>query len=175
MVGHTKNGKVMNERNMIARHKRNVLVSMYPTHSVREIADFLGCKPDGLYKYVKSLGLRHTEETVVRIKEIQHKNLEMSHTEESVRKRTMSRMRILREERLRVLSGEKQRTRLIAFKMPSKAYHAKHNLIRRHGYFAFEGERYVIGYDTYTKRVNEEYYKKKYGFKFEEDSLCQEA
>lgn len=165
----------MDKCNTNASYKRNVLISMYPTHSVREIADFIGCNDSHLYKLAKELGLRHTKETLKRIKEKQMANLVRAYDKDVVEKRVKTRKKTLRMERLRVMSGESQRTRLKVLKMPSKAYHAKRNLIARHGYFAFDGESYTIGYDKNTRRIDEERYKKKYGFKFEEDLLCQEV
>lgn len=165
----------MDKCNTNASYKRNVLISMYPTHSVREIADFIGCNDSHLYKLAKELGLRHTKETLKRIKEKQMANLVRAYDKDVVEKRVKTRKKTLRMERLRVMSGESQRTRLKVLKMPSKAYHAKRNLIARYGYFAFEGENYTIGYDKNTRRTDEERYKEKYGFKFEEDLSCQEA
>lgn len=165
----------MNKCNTKASYKRDVLIFMYPTHSVREIADFIGCNDSHLYKLAKELGLHHTKETLHRIKEKQMANLIRAYDKDVVEKRVKTRKKIIRMERLRVMSGESQRTRLKVLKMPSKAYHAKHNLIARHGYFAFEGENYTIGYDKNTRRIDEERYKEKYGFKFEEDLSCQEV
>lgn len=165
----------MDKCNIKASYKRDVLISMYPTHSVREIADFIGCNDSYLYKLAKEFGLCHTKETLKRIKEKQMANLIRAYDKDVVERRVRTRKKILRMERLRVMSGERQQTRLKVLKMPSKAYHAKRNLIARHGYFAFEGENYTIGYDKNTRRIDEERYKERYGFKFEEDLLCQEV
>lgn len=77
-------------------------------------------------------------------------------------------------EKFRVISCIPQRTNFRFAELPTKAYHAKYHLITKHGYFAFEGEPYILGYDRNTHRMNEEFYKNKYGFSFEEDEECQE-
>ena len=80
----------------------------------------------------------------------------------------------MRAEKLRFMSCIPQKTNLRFSKLPAKAYHAKYNLITKHGYFGFEDEPYILGYDRNTQRMNEESYKNKYGFSFEEDEECQE-
>lgn len=175
MVRHTpkKNGETMDKIKTI--DKRKILISMYPNHSVREIAKHIGCNESYLYKMAKKLGLRHNEETSKRIKNLMTGNLKKAYDKKTIEKRSRTRKRIIRMEKFRVMSGERQKTRLNVTKMPQKAYNAKYCLIRKYGYFSFEDERYTIGYDRDTKRVNEEYYRNKYGFKFEEDLTCQEA
>lgn len=165
----------MNEKKKIAEYKRKVLRSMYSTHSIREIAEYIGCRKDSLYKLAKQMQLSHNQETLSRIKNIQYANLSLGHTRESIEKRVKTRKRTIRMERLRILSGEKQQTKLKVIKMPNKTYHAKYNLIYRHGYFPYENEPYVLGYDQDTRRVEEEYFKKKYGLSFEEDLSCLEV
>lgn len=68
---------------------------------------------------------------------------------------------------LRVMSGLKPLTRLRLKTMPHKAHKAKWHLCRRYGYTGAEGEPYTLLYDASTRRMDESYYTKKYGLKFE--------
>lgn len=179
MVSHTKttekNMEKTRTKNNGLTDKQKAIVAMYPNHSVTEIGAYLNCGCAGLYKLVKKLGLKHTEETSRRIKHKQMENLKKAYSDEVNAKRKKTRARIQMMEKFRAISGEPQLTNIRMKQMPDKSYHAKYHLIHKHGYFGFEGEPYTIGYDQNTKRCNEEYFKKKYGFKFEEDEPCQEA
>jgi chromosome condensin MukBEF complex kleisin-like MukF subunit len=101
-------------------------------------------------------------------------NLKKAYEKATISKRVKSWQRTMQMEKFRVISCIPQQTRFKFADMPIKAYQAKYNLITKHGYFAFEGEPYTIGYDRNTHRMDEEYYKNKYGFSFEEDEECQE-
>lgn len=147
---------------------------LYPDHSVREIAVIVRCHPSTVGKAAKRLKLTHSEETIERLKKNSLANLKKAYEKATISKRVKSWQRTMQMEKFRVISCIPQQTRFKFADMPIKAYHAKYNLITKHGYFAFEGEPYTIGYDQNTHRMNEEYYKNKYGFSFEEDEECQE-
>lgn len=44
------------------------IIKFYPNHSVREIADIVGCHPSTVDKAAKRLKLTHSEETIERLK-----------------------------------------------------------------------------------------------------------
>lgn len=179
MVSHTATTERIMEKTRTKRRvltdKQKIIVAMYPDHSVMEIGAYLKCDTAGLYKFAKKLGLKHTEETLARIKRKQMENLKKAYSEEVNAKRKKTRARVQMMEEFRAMSGKPQMTNIRMKQMPNKSYHAKYHLIRKYGYFGYDGEPYTIGYDKNTKRCNEEYFKKKYGFTFEEDALCQEA
>lgn len=150
------------------------IIKLYPNHSVREIADIVGCHPSTVDKAAKRLKLAHSEETKERLKKNRLANLKKGHNKAAICKRVKSWQKTMCMEKFRVISCIPQQTNFKFAEMPTKAYHAKYHLITKHGYFAFEGELYILGYDRNTHRMNEEYYKNKYGFSFEEDEECQE-
>ena len=116
----------------------------------------------------------YSEETIERLKNNSLDNLKKGHSKAAIYKRVKSWKRTMCMEKFRVISCIPQRTNFKFAELPTKAYHAKYHLINKHGYFAFEGEPYILGYDRNTHRMNEEFYKNKYGFSFEEDEECQE-
>lgn len=178
MVSHTATTERIMEKtrtkNKGYTERQKVVIAMYPDHSVMEIGTYLKCDCAALYKFAKKLGLKHTEETSRRIKRKQMENLKKAYSKEVNAKRKKTRAKVQMMEEFRAISGKPQLTNIRMKQMPDKSYHAKYHLIRKYGYFGFDGEPYIIGYDQNTKRCNEDYFKKKYGFTFEEDALCQE-
>lgn len=176
--------KILHDCNCKIEHKRPVpkpnkkrdeqIAKLYTNHSVKEIAEIVGCHPSTVGKAAKRLKLTHSEETIERLKKNSLANLKKAYEKATISKRVKSWQRTMQMEKFRVISCIPQQTRFKFADIPIKAYHAKYNLITKHGYFAFEGEPYTIGYDRNTHRMNEEYYKNKYGFSFEEDEECQE-
>lgn len=176
--------KILHDCNCKIEHKRPVqkpnkkrdeqIAKLYTNHSVKEIAEIIGCHPSTVGKAAKRLKLTHSNETIERLKKNSLANLKKAYEKTTISKRVKSWQRTMQIEKFRVISCIPQQTRFKFADMPIKAYHAKYNLITKHGYFAFEGEPYTIGYDRNTHRMNEEYYKNKYGFSFEEDEECQE-
>ena len=155
--------------------KRDEQITMlYPNHSVREIANIIGCHPSTVGKAAKRLKLTHTEETIERLKKNSLANLKKAYDKATISKRVKSWQKTMRVEKFRVMSCIPQKTNFKFSELSTKAYHAKYNLITKHGYFGFEGEPYILGYDRNTHRMNEKYYIDKYGFSFEEDEGCQE-
>lgn len=176
--------KIMHECDCKFEHKRFVpqpdrkrdeqIIKLYPNHSVKEIADVVGCHPSTVGKVAKRLKLTHSEETTERLKKNSLANLKKAYEKTTISKRVKSWRKTMHMEKFRVISCIPQQTNFKFAEMPAKAYHAKYHLITKHGYFAFEDEPYILGYDRNTHRMNEEYYKNKYGFSFEEDEECQE-
>lgn len=155
-------------------NRDKAIAELYPYHSITEIADILGCPTSTIGHAVRRLKLSHTPKTIQRLQEKVKENLKKAQELSAREKRAKSWKKTRRMEKLRVVSCIPQQTKFKFAQMPQKAYSSKYRLIRQHGYFAFEGEPYIIGYDKNTHRIDEEYYKNKYGFIFEEDELCQE-
>lgn len=141
---------------------------------VSEIAKALGCHASSVYKIARKLGLGYSEEWVENRVKTKKRNLAKAQAEEVHARGGKSRSETYRKERLRVLYGLEQRTRLKLPSLPLKVYYAKWYLMNKYNYFEVEGDAYAIGYDSETRRIpdkrkyNEEYYSKKYGVKFME-------
>lgn len=176
--------KILHDCNCKIEHKRPIpqpnkkrdeqIAKLYTNHSVKEIAEIVGCHPSTVGKAAKRLKLTHSKETIERLKNNSLANLKKAYEKATISKRVKSWQKTMRVEKFRVMSCIPQKTNFKFSELPTKAYHAKYNLITKHGYFGFEGEPYILGYDRNTHRMNEKYYMDKYGFSFEEDEGCQE-
>lgn len=143
----------------------------YATTTGNEIARRIGCTRGLINKIAKRLGLKHNEgvlhEAIVRGSKTRKRN------PESYQKGARKRKIRYRMEEYRVWEGKPQLTKLRLKKIGYKAYKAKWHLVNHYGYYE-SNEPYTILYDEKTRRRpltgkhSEEYYIKKYGFKFEE-------
>ena len=66
------------------------IIKLYPNHSVREIADIVGCHPSTVDKAEKRLKLAHSEETTERLKKNRLANLKKGHNKAAICKRVKS-------------------------------------------------------------------------------------
>lgn len=152
--------------------RRAYVCSHWCEQPVSEIAKALGCHTSSVYKIAKKIGLIFPKEWVENRAKISEKNLAKAHAKEVRARGGKARSETFRKERLRVLYGLAQKTRLKLPSLPLRAYQAKWHLLNKHNYFEVEGDAYAIGYDSETRRTptkrkyNEEYYVKMYGFKF---------
>lgn len=146
----------------------NIVREHYPTMSGREIADKFGYTKERVNKVAKELGIVHNENVMLRLRKQQRANLRQSHTPECLAKR-VRRFRITRRmDEMRVLAGEKPRTKLRFKKHSVAVYKAKWNLAKKYGYYISDSA-YVMLYDGETRRLpHEDYYEKKYGLAFME-------
>lgn len=139
----------------------------YPTMTAPEICARFGYSKTRVNTWAKRLGVRHTPETEQRIR--QENMARLAEAKKHIDYKAMG-QRLKRKRRydeMRVLSGLKPLTRLRLKTMPTKAYKAKWNLCRKWGYTTADGEPYTLYYDGTTRRMDESYYTKKYGLKFE--------
>lgn len=141
----------------------------FPTMSGKEMEKRFGILKGRAEKIAWELGVRHTPETEERLRRKAIENLERGRETRDVMKGARKRKRTYREEELRVCEGKPQLTRLKLRTLPYRVYKAKHYLKGKYNYFGVEDEPYVLGYDGETKRRkdSEDYYKKKYGLRFE--------
>ncbi len=146
----------------------DMLREFYPHYSATEI---VAMKPNGVsvsrtgvYYWVKRLGLKHTPETILRLK--QKVNV-LKNSEDSIRKRNASRRRTVMMENFRHSSGMPQKTNLRMLTMPKRHYKAAWYLEHQHLYI-LTTDPYLIWYDKETKRTPmEQHYVETYGFRFE--------
>lgn len=157
------------------------LREMWPSMWPKEVEQRLGIKGHILGLYARHMGLTHSaipEEEQRRHKaEIARLNQKKS-LAPHIRARAREKFcRTYRLERMRVLSGEKQKTKFRIETVSKRLYAMDYRLRRFHGYFSYEGD--TIGtlyYDKDTRRkpltgrYSEQWYTEKYGFKFIEDN-----
>lgn len=156
------------------------LRGLWRDHTVREIAEITGKRPGTLCKY----GSRHfggfwghSAEARRRTKEAVYSNVRHCWTAEARRRQRKALQDLRSRERLRERWGIEPKTRWRRALMPKKARMARYLLTRRYDYFCFDDEPYTLWYDSKTRRcavsrnhrnTGEEYYTRKYGFKFKE-------
>ena len=139
----------------------------YPVMTTREIADRYGINYHRINKIAAELGVRHGPEVLEKQERERNARLKASRSKIDYAALAAKRERKRHYDELRVMSGLKPLTRLRLKTMPYKAYKAKWNLCARRGYMEAEGEPYTLYYDGSTRRMNESYYTRKYGLKFE--------
>lgn len=149
-------------------------------HTVKEIAEITGKSCRAIQAYgSRHFGgmLGHSEAVRQRIRAVQNANLKLSFIPE-VRTKCKAAVRELhRKERLRDKYGLPPKTKWRRAQMPQKAYQARYGLVRFYNYYYFDDDPYTLYYDKDTRRcqkshnrynTGEEYYVKKYGFRFKE-------
>ena len=116
---------------------------------------------------MSKFGLEHDEETKIRIRKERNKSLRNYWNKEKYANKGRKLHMQYKMDELRVMSGKPQETRLRIRKLSPKALNAKMYLRRSCNYFYSDGEPFVLYYDSETKRhPKEEYYTRKFGFKF---------
>lgn len=139
----------------------------YAVMTTREIADCYGIGYGRVNKIARELGVRHGPEVQARQERERNARLAAARANNDFAAIAAKRKRRKHYDELRVMSGLKPLTRLRLKTMPTKARKAKWHLCRKWGYTTADGEPYTLYYDGSTRRMNESYYTKKYGLKFE--------
>lgn len=145
----------------------------YPTMTYKEISSAYGYSQAWMCRVVKSLDISHDEATWERIKKM--KRMTMLEARRHVRNENMSKARksLWRKERMRVMEGRPQLTRLHFRPTTKRAAMAKYKLMWKYGYIRSDSEPYTLFYDSKTERrlgtrYDEAYYTKKYHIIFKE-------
>ncbi len=162
-IDHSKSSKQEGVEDMIRRY--------YPHYTASEIATM---RPEGfkisksrVLEWAERLGVKHTPETLLRIRAKQQKNIRSAHTEEGIRKRIEKIRRTRLMENFRHNSGIPQKTKLKMKRIPQRYVRAAWHLEKKHGYIRTT-DYYTLWWDENTRRTpNERMYEQKYGFKFE--------
>lgn len=139
---------------------------LYPVTVAREIGAMFGVRRHYVCKRARALGVKHTPEFLHALAVEAGKVGGSSVTAEGWKKIAARRRAVIKTERLRVLGGEPQRTRLPLAKLPEKTYHAKYNLIRADGYTATDDPWTLMRPERPKPRVRESYYVSKYKLRF---------
>ena len=139
----------------------------YPTMTAPEICARFGYSKTRVNMWARRLGVRHSAETEQRIKTESMARLAEARAQMDYKAAHDKWRRKRRYDELRVMSGLRPLTKFRMKAMQRKAYQAKWNLCRKWGYTTADGEPYTLYYDGTTRRMDESYYTKKYGLKFE--------
>ena len=139
----------------------------YPVMTTREIADKYGILYGRVNKIARELGVRHSQEVLDRQRAENIAKCKALRCKVDFAAIAAKRKRRKHYDELRVMSGLKPLTKLRLKTMPAKTYKAKWHLCRRYGYTEAVDEPYTLLYDSGTRRMDESFYTKKYGLKFE--------
>lgn len=145
------------------------IIRLYPEHSGKWIAQKVGISYSDMRAIVRTHGLRHTEETTRRLKLEILERARAARTEETARKISKTVKTLRRQETLRLMSGQKQLTKLHICLLPQKTRNRMSGLVTARHYFRGNDiNRCVLYYDEQTKRSSraEEYATKHYGIVF---------
>ena len=165
--------KIVRQNNGIDRRKKydidDIVYKYYPNMSSREIAEKFGHSKSLYIKRAKQLGVKKSKEFLIRQQSNNYNALRaFLDTEEGRKKVAKSIVKMYRMERFRVDSGMKQKTRIRLRKYPKKYRNAMRHLVIKRGYIQSEDDKSLFFRDKNTKRSREEYFAKKYKFKFEQ-------
>lgn len=151
----------------------NEVERLYPTMLCTEIAAILGCSPSNVCNLAAKRGVCHNESTKERIRAGNIERLKKAVTPEALARRAARQRRLFKIERLRILSGEPQKTRRHFRTIPINVKAARNRIIRL-GYClrAPDGDYLTLlitpACRPFPKRsdATESHYAQKYGFKF---------
>jgi len=167
-IVHEQGGIMQYERTRRNPYHVELVKKYYPTMTGSEIEARFGILKGRAAKIANELGIRHTPETMERIK----KKMEVVRREAraNIDYKAAGRRHSVcyKMEYYRKWEGKPQKTKLRLAETSYKVYKAKWHLITRHGYIETT-DAYTLMYDKDTQRMNEKYYTEKYGLKFIED------
>lgn len=152
---------------MEKQEKEQRVRELFPTMTASEIARATGIPKTTVIRYANKIGVRHTQETIERIRRKQVDALDRGRAQTDRRMVGAKIARIWKAERVRVMSGQPQRTRLRIKTMPKRISGAMWYLANRYNYI-YENGRATMYYDAMTRRCKREaYYTNRYGIHFE--------
>lgn len=165
--------KIARQNNGIDRRKKydidEIVYKYYPNMSSREIAEKFGHSKSLYIKRAKQLGVKKSKEFLIRQQSNNYNALRaFLDTKEGKEKLSRSITKMYRLERFRVNSGMEQKTRIRLRKYPKKYRNAMRHLVVKRGYIQSEDDKSLFFRDKNTKLSNEDYFTKKYKFKFEQ-------
>lgn len=150
------------------------VIKLYPTMSLREVADKLHCGRSTVKRYADRNDLKYTPETENRLYEKSvMNNIRRCLAIRSIDYAKMSRSRkqLFQMEYARELAGLNRKSHLRLSRVTSKARVVIWRLCKVYDYYYDRDYPWIIWYDSETKRnPNEGYYTEKYGIKFEQGS-----
>jgi len=165
--------KLLRTRTEKSAFMRKEVERLYPTMTVSEIANLLGCTISYVNNVSFRKGLRHNEETQRRIQETWNNNRQRAYDPDVLARRGAAQRRLFKVERLRICSGIPQKTRRHFRELPVRVMRGRNFLIRR-GYCLPDpdGDYLTLiinpACKPFPNRINatEQYFAQKYGVKF---------
>ena len=165
--------KIARQNNGIDRRKKydidDIVYKYYPIMSSRELAEKFGHSKSLYVKRAKQLGVKKSKAFLIQQQSNNYNALRaFLDTKEGKEKLSRSITKMYRLERFRVNSGMEQKTRIRLRKYPKKYRNAMRHLVVKRGYIQSEEDKSLFFRDKNTKLSNEDYFTKKYKFKFEQ-------
>lgn len=155
---------------MTDEQKRQI-IELYPHYSGREIGDKIGLRRTVVNAYAKKMGITHTPEAYRRIKHERTMKGIAGHSQKSREQAREKNKRTRLMETYRLLSGDRQKTKLKISILPQKTRRRITMLCHLYNYFKSDDRNStVVYYDSETRRnaFAEKYAHEKYGITFEE-------
>lgn len=172
---------------LVERTRRNpeweaIVRKFYPTMAGHEIERAFGITFNRANKIAADLGLKHTPETLKRLRQEASKRFKENIKKIDDEARTKKWKVRRRIDELRIMEGKPQQTNLRFRDTPKRTYNIKSHLVRTYGYIKSPDDPYTLLYDENTKRRivgpkstrkigTEQYYENKYHLKFKERIL----
>lgn len=154
-------------KTIISEEQKKEIIRLYPTMSVKEIAETVGVSMSSVIWQANKNSLKHNDETQQRINKSKASSLRRYWNDEKYTTKGKKLHKMYKMEYFRVMSGIPQTTKLRLRKLSPKALNAKMYLRKKYNYFYSKGEPLVLCYDDETTRSKrEEYYTDKFGFSF---------
>lgn len=146
----------------------DIVRRLWRDYTGREIQAMTGMHRSAADKIARKLGLKHSPETMQRIKAKQCKGLRRTyHDPEAQRRKTAKWKAVRRLDEMRVLACEPQRTRFRLDREAKGAKSIRYLLLHRYNYFTADGDKHTFYYDVDTRRTPcEAQHAHKYGFRF---------
>lgn len=144
------------------------IIELYPNHTSREIASMLSISRTTVNFYARKNNIIHSAEFRGAIHERVLSSLN-SDAAKKKRKATQQqkKRRLYMMERFRLMSGDKQKTKVHISKVSVGARKIISKYINKYNYFQVEDEPFTLYYDSETKRTRtEKYVTEKYRIKF---------
>ena len=146
-----------------------IVYKYFPNMSSEEMAKRFGHSKSLYVIRARQLGVKKSKEFLDRQQSNNYNALKaFLDTKEGKEKLSRSITKMYRLERFRVNSGMEQKTRIRLRKYPKKYINAMQYLVIKRGYIRSEDDKSLFFRDKNTKRSREEYFAKKYKFKFEQ-------
>jgi len=144
------------------------IIELYPNHTSKEIAAKLNISRTTVNFYARKHNIQHTERLQEEMRRMQFQNLNSMQAIKKRREKIKTvKRRLYIMERFRVMSGERQKTKVRISTVSVATRKVISKYINEYGYFQVEGKPYNLYYDSETRRTKtEKYISGKYKLKF---------
>ena len=147
------------------RDLEKFIIENFARMSTTEIMQHTGALRSRINRIAKEHNLKHDPDVQARLDHAQRVNLDKARKKRNLSKQGEKRSMLFRMEELRVMSGQKQLTRLRISRMPVRHRQAAWHLRNKYNYIWDIDDPWNIYYDKETHRVRtEDLYRRKYKF-----------